>query len=553
MVSRHWPLWVALGALWLTTAVLQYLASTKTGGHLIYTLDDGYIHMAMAKNLALHGVYGVTKYAFTSSSSSPLWTLLVAFFYVVFGVHDSIPLLLEIIVSSLIIMAAYTLLKDVVKKRIPMILMLLGIVFFTPLPLLISTGMEHLLHILLLILFLWFSARAVVEDSTSEKVSTLVVLSSLCAALVLTRLESFALILVMVVLLVLRRRWKIALSVTVASILPLLVYQAISVSHGWRWLPNSILIRGDVEGGGMFNSIESIVVVPWQSQGVWHFFTVFWNNLVSAPYLAVLVGSSVLLLILSWKRSKEIWKLEHVVLIAYIVAALAHLEFGKIGFFYRYDAYVVALGVFVLGIATVGLFGRLKQWMAENRGRAVAGSLILLLAIQLPIPLLVRSFVSIPRMPRASRNIYDQQYQMGLFLKQYYTGKTIAANDIGAICYLADIRLVDLVGLASADIYQLTEAHEFTTDNVLRLCNERNVSIAIAYELWLDGSGIRDVQRQWHKVGMWKISDNIVCGSNIVTFFAVQPSEEQPLMENLRAFSRTLPHGVGYWVKAHLP
>ncbi len=30
----------------------------KTGGEFVYALDDAYIHMSMAKNLAMHGVYG---------------------------------------------------------------------------------------------------------------------------------------------------------------------------------------------------------------------------------------------------------------------------------------------------------------------------------------------------------------------------------------------------------------------------------------------------------------------------------------------------------------
>lgn len=553
VLSRHWPLWLALGALWISTAILQYLAAARTAGHLIYTLDDAYIHMAMAKNLALHGVYGVTRYEFSSSSSSPLWTLLLALFDFIVGVHDSLPLVLELVISSLVLVAAYVLVKDTVRKQIPMALMLLAVVFFTPLPLLISTGMEHPLHILFAIMFLWFSANTIVDDAAARKTSTLLILCSLCVALVLTRFESYALVFVVIVLLIIRSRWKIALGLALSSIVPLFVYQAISVAHGWRWLPNSILVRGNIQSTGMFNSIESIVVVPWKSPDFWKYTTVAWEALLSAPYLVVLIGGSLLLLAVSWKRSRQVWKLEHVVLIVYAIAALAHLQFGRLGFFFRYDAYLVSLGIFVLAIGSVGLFDALKQWMATNRTRAVAGGGILLLAIQLPIPLLVRSFLSIPLIPLASQNIYEQQYQMGLFLKQHYEGKTVAANDVGAICYLADIHLVDLVGLASADIYQLREANEFAADRVLRLCDDRNVSIAIAYEIWLEQSGLQELRRQWKKIGMWKIEENIVCGSNIVTFFAVGPSEEEPLVENLRTFSRTLPHGVGYWVRSDIP
>jgi hypothetical protein len=31
----------------------------QTNGHFVYSLDDPYIHLAVAKNLARHGVWGV--------------------------------------------------------------------------------------------------------------------------------------------------------------------------------------------------------------------------------------------------------------------------------------------------------------------------------------------------------------------------------------------------------------------------------------------------------------------------------------------------------------
>lgn len=50
---------------------------TKTDGHYTYFIDDAYIHLAMAKNLAFYDVWGITKYQFSSTSSSPLFTYLI--------------------------------------------------------------------------------------------------------------------------------------------------------------------------------------------------------------------------------------------------------------------------------------------------------------------------------------------------------------------------------------------------------------------------------------------------------------------------------------------
>src|SRR2546426_9784746 len=73
-----WPLWGALLLLWASMAAMVLASLRRTDGHLVYTLDDAYIHMAIAKHFARDGVWGVTPYAFGSSTSSPLWTALVA-------------------------------------------------------------------------------------------------------------------------------------------------------------------------------------------------------------------------------------------------------------------------------------------------------------------------------------------------------------------------------------------------------------------------------------------------------------------------------------------
>jgi hypothetical protein len=293
-------LWVALAALWIATGIAQYLAVLRTQGHLIYALDDAYIHMAMAKNFAQHGVYGVTRFEFSSSSSSPFWTLLLSLSYFLFGVHESFPFILDLVIASLALVAVYMLLNGVIRKQILQMAVLLAIVFLTPLPVLIASGMEHPLHILLAILFLSFAARTIVDYAEAHRVLTLVFLFLLCAALVMTRFEGYALVFVVCAFYALRRRWKIALGIVISSVIPLFAYQALSVANGWRWLPNSVLVRAGAQDAGITNSMESIIFVPWTSPHFGKSILGGWFALLSAPYLAVLLGASVLILVISW-------------------------------------------------------------------------------------------------------------------------------------------------------------------------------------------------------------------------------------------------------------
>ncbi|MFQ6618145.1 MAG: hypothetical protein ACE5QV_05600, partial [Fidelibacterota bacterium] len=65
-IKRYWPPLLAAIILFITITVVLLISINKNQGHLIYVLDDAYIHMAIAKNLSQYGIWGVTKYGFSS-------------------------------------------------------------------------------------------------------------------------------------------------------------------------------------------------------------------------------------------------------------------------------------------------------------------------------------------------------------------------------------------------------------------------------------------------------------------------------------------------------
>ncbi|MCX6647169.1 MAG: hypothetical protein NTY09_12555, partial [bacterium] len=170
----------------------------------------------------------------------------------------------------------------------------------------------------------------------------------------------------------------------------------------------------------------------------------------------------------------------------------------------------------------------------------IAVMIFILLVI---FPLAIRGSIGLRSVPGASKNIYEMQYQMGLFLKEYYEGAKVAANDIGAIDYLADIKVIDIWGLANIDIARARLDGSYGTEFVGNLTRDEGAAIAIVYphkiderESWLPSD--------WMYAGEWKMPEKIILSSDTVQFYAIEPNEWDRLINNLREFSGRLPEDV---------
>ena len=334
--KASWPMAAAIVLFLGTVAGVVNRAIQLCHGHFGYPMDDTYIHMAMAKNFALHQVWGVTEYAFSSSTSSPLYTLILSTSYLLMGVNTSTPLLLNLLVGVLLITFASYVLRERRLSPTPTFFVLAGLVFLTPLPALAEGGMEHVLHTLLSLVFIHFACSALSKFDNSDRLSFwLIVLSP---ALVMTRYEGLFLILVVSVLYAIRRRWVIAVALPVAAGIPLAIYGAISVKRGWLPLPNSILLKANVPHGS--TRIPAIqLLLNWAVAGV------------RAPHVALLALLAATLLYLLIKRDRTVWTYPSLGLVQFVSICLLHLELARTGWFYRYEAYLVAAAIVTCFIA----------------------------------------------------------------------------------------------------------------------------------------------------------------------------------------------------------
>ena len=79
----------------LVAASEWLLGQSLCGWEFCYPLDDTYIHMALARQLATSGTWGLEPGVPVFASSSPLWTVILAMVFKIFGARDWIPLILS--------------------------------------------------------------------------------------------------------------------------------------------------------------------------------------------------------------------------------------------------------------------------------------------------------------------------------------------------------------------------------------------------------------------------------------------------------------------------
>jgi hypothetical protein len=161
-------------------------------------------------------------------------------------------------------------------------------------------------------------------------------------------------------------------------------------------------------------------------------------------------------------------------------------------------------------------------------------------ALVAALPLLKRAIDAGRETPAAAQNIHEQQYQMGRLAARLPPGSTVMANDIGAISYLADVRLVDLYGLATRETARARREGRVDRALLARLGAERRPAMIAIYRSWFADA----IPDEWVEVGTWRVPEKVVVADRTVSFFARDSASAPALAAQLAAFQPALPPSV---------
>ena len=526
---------VAGGLVVLLMFLLVLQITRFLGGRFIYPLDDSYIQLAMARSLALHGNWGVTPGEFQAASSSPLYSLLLASTMVLFGDQQFLSLCWNAVALVLLCLLISHILKgaigDVTRFAVTAAICLLA-----PAVVVAITGMEHILHTSVYLLLAWRFCGHMAESPGRVSRRSLMILALLAALCVGLRFESLLGAGIMAGLAILRRRWSLAAVVLFSELGVLCVYALFSVSCGGEWLPNPVLLKGHSPAG----------------YGLEELFAFFRSRLYKfSHFKAEVIHIHALLLLgvfcalIPVRQPDLLAKRARYMLMLFVGATLLQILFARTGWLYRYELFLVVLAS---TSAVLRLALLVRDYRAGGRFGQLQVSGVTLLAamaflVTAALALSVRAVPAHASVAEASRDIYRQQIQMAEFCRTYYSGQTVAVNDVGAVSYLGNVKIMDLVGLADNEVARLRLSHHSDVHHLELLAQARNIALVIAYRDWISrlwGSPASS----WREVAEWTKPDNIICGGPTVTFYAPNPDKAAALIQQLAEFKTRLPKEI---------
>ena len=477
-------------------------------GLFFFSLDDPYIHLAVAHNL-LHGVYGVNANEVSSPSSSILWPWLLAATEFL-GLGAAGPFLLNVVAAGATVTTALRLVRragvvDPGLSAARAYTIAIGLVFATSAIALPLTGLEHCWHVLTVVLSLEGLDRA--ADGEAPRARFLLALF----LMPLVRFEGIAFAGASLVALAALGYRREALATAVAIGVALTAYGVYMTRIGLPLLPSSVLLKSSAAsslGAGPSAMLHALAqrLVENLHEG---------RAIVLALALAFLVYVAYAVR----DRTRRL-----AVYIPVIAAIGAHLLVGAYGWFYRYEVYVIALALLtvLLGLADLG---------RTEAGAPISTLRIAALVVIFALPYIV----AVVRTPGAAANVYEQQYQMGRFARDIYQ-RPVGVNDLGLVSWRNAHYVLDLYGLGSESVRKLRIAHVFGPADIERLTDEYDVGLVMVYEyLYANGA-----PKSWSKIAALH-TPAISGAGDTVAFFMTSKGDRQYVLTALQTLRRTLP------------
>jgi hypothetical protein len=498
-------------ALFLLVVILLEFAAILylNQGFFSYSLDDPYIHLRMAGNIA-GGTYGINAGEPSSPSSSILWPFILAGFALI-RIEMFAPLILNTLAALGSLFAIWEIQRQALGEpedaagRWKHTLLLVALALAINMVGLIYTGMEHSLQLLCTLLLV----AGLIHEQKTGRVSWWLIAGIILGPLI--RYENLFLSLPALLYLMERGHFRKAIVLGIALAVPIAGFSLFLYSQGLGFLPASVLAKAS----------------PLSAGSLGEFFSLFLQNFLRRE--SALLSMGVLLLFLpafSGRREDS----EAVFCSTLGIAGALHILGGSYGWYARYEIYIwaaVILGLLYHFRATIG------QWLRSVTPVSVAIVMTVALVFATPSYLLV-----ILTTPRSAQDIYLQQYQMHRLAVDYVQGP-VGVNDLGWVSYRNPNYVLDLVSLSNPE-YARKYYRAMPAEWLEAQVKAKGIQLVMIYDDWFP-------QRpsNWILLGrLHLLVPRIIVAGDTVSFYATDSAFVPSLRATLERFQPTLPDGA---------
>jgi hypothetical protein len=499
----------ALGALAVCFLVELVSILKLNGGHFTYTLDDPYVHLALAQRI-LAGHYGINPGEPAAPSSSILWPFLIAPAMGT-GIGEYLPLLIGIAAAAATAVIYYKILVEYFFDRSSAPNTLLISVFILLLALatnligLVFTGMEHSLQVFLAALV----ALGLMREANTGWMGPWLVVAIILGPLI--RYESLAISATALSYLFLRGHRRASILGAIATLFPIVLFSTFLASQGLGALPSSVLpiapVLSPAESSGILSGLRTTLRDP---TGV----------------LLALAGVWMMSLAIFSARETR----EKALAASSILAISLHAVAGRYGAYHRWEPYIVAFILLVL------LY--LERVLISAAILRRPAPLVAVVATLCCLVVGSRYIFGLTTIPVAANNIYEQQYQMHRYATEFER-RAVAVNDLGYVSPNNPNYVLDLLGLGSP-VPRVGEVPR--SEWLERAVAGHGIETAMLYGEWFP-----DLPRAWHRIGALRLSrPRITPAWESVSFYATSDAAYPGVRRRVAAFQEALPPRVRF-------
>jgi len=432
----------------------------RHAGYLSFAMDDAWIHAAVARNLAQGLGFSINPHQPISCSTSPAWTVSLALFYLLTGGHI-VPaaLILSLFCTLGASMLVFAFLRNAGTGKV---LALLGslVMLLEPISLWgMASGMEIPMVNLVVMAVFWYWYR--VPDPANGAQPAVIATLLFWAAM--TRPELlilFPLCLLAMTAVTVRKNpdtwWKAPGLLALVFCALLLPYAIFNLSTTGHIVPATFYAKTCLRHVGLLEAVRSRnpqlvgTILQWGPQKEIRAIARSFldHNIILAFFVPVgLVAMARLFPKKSFTRPRDVLLPATLILLPIAMGILTPSSKYS-NYAHRYYAPFITM-VAVTGVLGINFFLNSINAPAVRR---TAGTVIVALALLLPLEYFQRTVKLLIHDVINTKALY---VEMGKWIaKNIPPGQTVAVNDIGGVAYFCKHPILDIMGLASPEIWE---------------------------------------------------------------------------------------------------